>query len=115
VWGITVGGTVLQNQLQKQIPAAFLQNFPQGSEIAYSAIPIISSLPEPLKSEIRTAFSQSLKVIWEVYLGIAGIGVIASLLMKHLSLHTSTDKDWALKEEDEKSMRPASRTTEASV
>jgi hypothetical protein len=100
VWGITIGGTVLQNQLQKHMPVAFLQKFPQGSEIAYSAIPIISSLPEPLKSETRTAFAQGLKVIWEVYAGIAGIGVLSSLFMKHLPLHTSTDKDWELKEGD---------------
>jgi hypothetical protein len=102
VWGITIGGTVLQNQLHKHMPAAFLEKFPQGSEIAYSAIPIINSLPEPLRTEIRTAFAQSLKVIWQVYVGIAGIGVISSLLMKHLPLHTSTDKEWQLKEEEKR-------------
>jgi hypothetical protein len=82
------------------MPTAFLQQFSQGGEIAYSVIPIIGTLEEPLQSEIRLAFAQSLRVIWEVYVGIAGIGVLASLLMKHLPLHTATDENWGLKDHE---------------
>ncbi|KAJ6515187.1 iron permease [Mycena vitilis] len=51
VWGITVGGTILQNELHKRLPADFVAKFPGGIEIAYSIIPVIRTLPEPLKTQ----------------------------------------------------------------
>lgn len=101
VWGVTIGGTVLQNQLQKRLPADFVAQFPQGTGIAYATIPLINSLPEPLKTEVRVAFAQSLKVVWEVMVGIAGAGLISSLFMKGLPLHTSTDRSWELQQKDQ--------------
>ena len=43
-WGITITSTILQNELKKKLPEAFLSQFPQGLEIAYAAIPIIKDL-----------------------------------------------------------------------
>lgn len=100
VWGVTIGGTVLQNELRKRIPAAFLSEFPRGTAIAYATIPLISGLEEPLRTEIRIAFAQSLQVVWQVFLGITGLGLLCSLLMKGLPLHTYTDQDWALEDMD---------------
>ncbi|KAH9936930.1 iron permease [Amylocystis lapponica] len=100
VWGVTIGGTILQNELQKRLPPAFLEQFPQGTGIAYATIPLIVSLPEPLKSEVRTAFARSLRVVWEVMVAIAGAGLLSCLLMKGLPLHTSTDRSWELEHKD---------------
>ncbi|KAH9834520.1 iron permease [Rhodofomes roseus] len=99
VWGVTIGGTVLQNELQKHLPSSFAAQFPEGSAIAYATIPIISQLPEPLKTEVRTAFASSLKVVWEVLLGIAGLGLLSSLFMKGLPLHSTVDDEWGLEQE----------------
>ncbi|KAK7059979.1 iron permease [Favolaschia claudopus] len=96
VWGVTVGGTVLQNQLHKRLPAEFAAQFPGGVEIAYAAIPLIRTLEEPLKTQVRNAFADSLKIVWWVTTGIAGLGLLCSLGMKHYPLHTSVDKDWGL-------------------
>lgn len=98
---MTVGGAVLQNELQKRMPAAFAAQVPGGTAIAYATIPLIADLPEPLRNEVRVAFANSLKVVWEVFAGISGIGLIASLFMKGLPLHTSTDKQWALAQRGE--------------
>ncbi|THH19084.1 hypothetical protein EW146_g2001 [Bondarzewia mesenterica] len=98
VWGITIGGTILQNELRKRMPAQFLSEFPEGTAIAYATMPLISELSEPLKTEVRVAFADSLKVIWQVLVGVAGLGLLSSLMMKHLPLHTAVDKDWGLKE-----------------
>ncbi|KAH9936927.1 iron permease [Amylocystis lapponica] len=112
VWGVTIGGTVLQNELRKNLPPAFLAQFPQGSGIAYATIPAIAGLPEPLKGEVRAAFARSLKTVWEVLVGIAGVGLLSSVFMKGLPLHTSTDKTWELEhkgaetETDEEGARP---------
>ncbi|KAJ6474403.1 major facilitator superfamily domain-containing protein [Mycena vitilis] len=101
ILGVTLGGTVLQNELQKRLPEAFSLQFPQGTAIAYSIIPLIPSLDEPLKNEIRVAFAESLRVVWQVLIGIAGAGLLASLAMKRLPLHTEVDQKWGIDKEKE--------------
>ncbi|KAJ8482007.1 hypothetical protein ONZ51_g5635 [Trametes cubensis] len=95
VWGLTIGAAVLQNELQHRLPAAFLANVPQGVAIAYALIPQVPSLPEPLKQQVQDAFAKSLQVLWEVLIGIGGAGLLVSLLMKGLPLHTHLDDEWA--------------------
>jgi hypothetical protein len=70
-----------------------LSRFPQGSQIAFGIIPTISTLPQPLKDEVRIAFADAIQVVWHVFTGIGGIGLLSSLLMKGLSRHTSVDRD----------------------
>ncbi|VDC06977.1 unnamed protein product [Peniophora sp. CBMAI 1063] len=94
VWGVTIGGAVLQNELHKRLPSAFLSQFPQGSEVAFAIIPTIPVLEQPLKDEVRNAFAGSTQVVWQVLAGIGGIGLIAGLFMKQLPLHTSVDAHW---------------------
>nr|VWO95841.1 N-acyl homoserine lactonase (AHL-lactonase) (Acyl-homoserine lactonase) (EC [Ganoderma boninense] len=98
VWGVTIGATVLQNELQQRVPASFLEEFPEGVAIAYALIPQIPSLSEPLKSGIQEAFSRSLQVVWEVLIGISTIGFLSSLLMKGLPLQTTLDENWMLED-----------------
>ncbi|KAL4257764.1 MFS transporter superfamily protein [Pleurotus pulmonarius] len=98
VWGVTIGGTILQNQLTARLPPAFASAFPQGTAIAYAVIPAISALDEPLKSEVRGAFAESLRVLWQVLIGVCGMGLVASLFMRHLPLHTSVDREWGMEE-----------------
>ncbi|KAJ7641535.1 iron permease [Roridomyces roridus] len=94
IWGVTIGGTVLQNQLVHRLPSAFLAQFPGGTQIAFEVIPSIKSLPQPLKDQVRHAFAGSLQVLWNVLAGISGLGLLISLAMKHLPLHTSVDESW---------------------
>ncbi|KAJ7279698.1 iron permease [Mycena rebaudengoi] len=81
-WGITISSTILQNTLQNNLPADFVAQFPPGFEIAYAAIPRIQHLPEPLRSEVRVAFADSLAVIWQTMIGLAGLGLLLSFMMK---------------------------------
>ncbi|KAI5119018.1 hypothetical protein M0805_001877 [Coniferiporia weirii] len=101
VWGVTVGGTILQNELQKRLPAEFIQQFPSGTSVAYSIIPLIPSLEEPFRTSVRVAFAESLRVYWEVMTACAVAGLAASLMMKEVPLHTALDEDWGLKEGNE--------------
>ncbi|KZS99914.1 MFS general substrate transporter [Laetiporus sulphureus 93-53] len=96
VWGVTIGSTVLQNELVRRLPSGFLANFPASASIAYSLIPEVPYLPSPLKQEVQAAFAESLNALWEVLLGVGGLGVMSSLLMKGLPLHGELDKDWAM-------------------
>jgi len=111
VWGVTIGGTVLQNELQKHLPPAFAAQFPEGTVIAYATIPAISSLPEPMRTEVREAFAASLKVIWEVLLAVAGLGFFSSLLMKAVPLHSAVDDQWGLQQQQESKDSVSTSTT----
>lgn len=44
VLGITIGSTVLQNQLSKKLPESFISQFGGTSNVAYAAIPLIKNL-----------------------------------------------------------------------
>ncbi|KAJ7050309.1 major facilitator superfamily domain-containing protein [Mycena amicta] len=96
VWGVAIGGTILQNQLISHLPADFVSKFPGGVAIAYSIIPVIRTLEEPLRTQVRVAFADSLKVVWWTATGISGLGLCTGLLMKHYPLHTSVDEKWGL-------------------
>lgn len=76
-----------------------MSRFPGDTAIAYAVIPTITTLPDALRSQVRDAFSDSLQVVWKVFLGIAAAGTLSSLGMKHMKLHTSVDRDWGLKQE----------------
>lgn len=116
VWGIAIGATVLQNELQHRLPPPFIASLSSSSsssssssgvELSYSAIPLIPTLTDPvLKEEVRIAFGESLKVLWKVLAGIAGMGGLASLVMKGIPLNASVDEKWGLEEEERRRRRP---------
>jgi len=120
-WGITISSTILQNELKKKLPEAFLAQFPDGAEIVYAAIPQIRSLPEPLQSQVQAAFADSLAVVWQVMTGISGLGVLSLLLMKDIPMGSVTDDTYGLdlkkKEEDkgEKGVAEKDGTSDAVV
>ncbi|KIJ48812.1 hypothetical protein M422DRAFT_225924 [Sphaerobolus stellatus SS14] len=100
VWGVTLGGAILQNELQRRLPQEFLDKFPQGVAIVYSVIPSISHLQEPVKSQVRQAFIDSINRIYIALTAISAAGLICSLFMKGLPLNTLTDEEWAPKDDN---------------
>ncbi|KAJ3001773.1 hypothetical protein NUW54_g6220 [Trametes sanguinea] len=98
-WGVTIGATILQNELKRRLPAAFLQQFPDGIEIAYAAIPIIPDLDEPLRREVRVAFAQSMATIWKVLTGISAAGFLSVLLLREIPMQTYTDDQFGLEQQ----------------
>ncbi|PCH33069.1 MFS multidrug transporter [Wolfiporia cocos MD-104 SS10] len=99
IWGVAIGGSVLQNELAHRLPSAFLARLPAGAEVAYAAIPAIPTLPAALRTEVRDAFAGSIAVLWRVQLIIGAVGAVASLAMRGLPLHTQTDQQWDAEEE----------------
>ncbi|KAI0057350.1 MFS general substrate transporter [Artomyces pyxidatus] len=98
-WGICIGGTVLQNQLVARLPTTFTQEHPQNSQIAYALIPEIMSLAPEVRGEVRTAFAESVRVVWLVMLAFCALGVLASFFMEGLSMEKKVDEKWQLEQE----------------
>ncbi|KAJ3858401.1 major facilitator superfamily domain-containing protein [Lentinula novae-zelandiae] len=82
VWGITIGGTILQNVLYKQLPAELSQSSTFGASFLYSDIQKIASLEEPLQLQVRNAFAEAIRAIWFAMLGVACIGLLSTIGMK---------------------------------
>ena len=101
-WGITIASTILQNELKKKLPAAFVSQFPGGVEIAYAAIPVIASLEDSLRTEVRVAFADSLSVIWKVMIGVSGLGLLSVLLLKEIPMHTQANDKYGLNDVSER-------------
>ena len=76
------------------MPSSFITQFPQGVEIAFETIPVIPRLSQPLKDAVQNTFGIALKVVWQVVLGISIVGMLCSIGMKQLDLHTNIDRDW---------------------
>lgn len=102
-FGITVGSTILQSELQKKLSAAFLEHVgsspTKGAEIAYSVIPVVAGLPEPLRRQVREAFAESVQVIWRVMIGVSAVGLLCVFGMKEVKMHEVTDEDWGIAEQ----------------
>ncbi|KAH8103096.1 iron permease [Cristinia sonorae] len=97
-WGITLASTVLQNELKRKLPADFLSAFPDGLEIAYAAIPAIRSLQEPLRTEVRVAFADSMSIVWKTMIGISGLGLLSLLFLQEIKMVSHTDATYGLTE-----------------
>ncbi|KAJ7723104.1 iron permease [Mycena maculata] len=95
-WGLTIASTILQNELSKKLPVAFTDQFAAGFEIAYAAIPTIRGLPEPLKTEVRQAFAESMAVVWRTMIGISGAGLLTTLLLTEIPMVQHTDETYGL-------------------
>lgn len=97
-WGITIASTTLQNALKRNLPEAFVAMFPDGVEIAYAAIPIVKGLEEPLRGQVREAFAQSMQEVWRVMIGIAGAGLISTVLLQEVPMRKTVNVKYALAE-----------------
>jgi hypothetical protein len=62
------------------------------------SIPLIRGLPQPMQSEVRKAFSDSLRVYWVTLLGFATMGLLSLLAMRQIPLHSERDERWGLED-----------------
>ncbi|KAH8102988.1 Mfs1.2 [Cristinia sonorae] len=107
VWGVSIGAAILQNELATRLPEEFLIQFLGGAEdasssninLAYSVIPVIRTLHDPLKHQVRVAFADSVAVIWKAMTGVVAIGLLASLLMRDVPMHKYVDENWDIQQD----------------
>ncbi|KAJ8089892.1 hypothetical protein PM082_018470 [Marasmius tenuissimus] len=103
VWGISIGNTVFQNELQRRLQPQLIQSLEEtlGVDLSdlnvnrlYGALPLIRFLPDPPKAELQQVLSDSISTIWMVLTGVAGLGLLSSLLMKAIPLQNVKDEKW---------------------
>ena len=75
-----------------------MATLPKGVEVAYAIIPTISRLDPTTRTQVRHAFAQSTRLVWQVMIGISAGGFLSSLLMHEKGLVANLDTTWGLKE-----------------
>ncbi|KAF7339985.1 MFS general substrate transporter [Mycena venus] len=105
-WGISITGTILQNRLRHSLPASLLSQFPENTEIAYSIIPQIPEMSEPLKGDVQKAFLDSMRLAWVVMEAVCAAGLLTFFFMKDVPLRRTTDKQWSLAEKVKSGTQP---------
>jgi hypothetical protein len=87
-FGVAIGGTVFQNQFDKFLDEAVAagtvpkQFIVTGAQAA-GAYGIIGSFPEPVITAYRYIYADALRTVWYVTTGIAGAGLLVSLLVRN--------------------------------
>ena len=61
---------------------------------------MIKTLEEPLRSEVRDAFAESLAMIWKVMIGINGLGLLSVFLLKEVPMANYKDDTYGLVDDD---------------
>ncbi|KAF8576155.1 MFS general substrate transporter [Ramaria rubella] len=95
-FGIAIGSTVMQNELSKRLPPAFIALFPPHQDLAYAAIDVIPGLEATERRLVQQEFAASIAVIWRVLAGIAGAGLVSCLIMKEIPMSDELDEAFAL-------------------
>ncbi|KAJ7139639.1 major facilitator superfamily domain-containing protein [Mycena epipterygia] len=94
LWGITIGGAVLQNGLKAHIPQDLLLDTSNTGDLTYAAIALVRGLEGQVRGEVQQAFALALASLWRVMLYISAAAFLISLMMRDIPMHTHTDTTW---------------------
>jgi Major Facilitator Superfamily len=101
--GVAIGGVVLQNQLVIKIgkyPKLAAHAVEYGRDASGLARILSAMPPSQDKMDLVQAYADSLKMIWVVMCGLAGLGLLVSLLIKDYPLDRFVVPEKALDGED---------------
>ena len=106
--GVAIGGVIFQNQMH-----AHLLTYPDLAPMAaaYSRdaaglVQIINAMAEGLmKEQVRQAYADSLKTVWAVMCGLAGLGLVANFAIRELTLFVRQETAQGFLREDERRKR----------
>jgi hypothetical protein len=73
-----------------------------GQAYEHATKSFIGSFQNPLRDEIVGVYTDSLKFIWEVAIGIAGMGFLVGFLMKEIELRKTLKTDFGMTKKDAK-------------
>jgi len=53
---------------------------------------------EPIRSGVREAYAETLVVLWQILIGLGGLGFLISLGLKNIALTTEVEESWGVQE-----------------
>ena len=87
-FGVGLGSVIFENQwtklLTKDVAAKMIpETFLIPSDLAESAYGVIGKFPEPIQEVYRWLYSDSLKTVWWVMMGLSIVGFLVSLTARN--------------------------------
>ncbi|KAL9122562.1 MAG: hypothetical protein Q9187_000876 [Circinaria calcarea] len=104
--GIAIGGVTFQNQMRTNLETypALAPMAVEYSQDAARLVTIIKSMPDSqTKDELKTAYTDSLRIIWACLCGIAFVTFLLSLLTKSYDLNRVLESTQGLQQEKDRS------------
>ncbi|KAJ3718080.1 iron permease [Lentinula guzmanii] len=97
-WSVAIGATLLQNQLKHRLPPSFSSTqLSFNADISYTIIQVIPTLSEPLRTQVRTAFAESLVLLWKVCAVVCAAGFLSVFAQQSIALHEKKDARFGMK------------------
>jgi hypothetical protein len=113
--GVTIPGAVFNNQfdhLSERINSPDIRALLVGGHAyEHATKAFVSSLPESLRLEVIGVYSDSLKLVWEVAVAVAGLGFLLVFVEKEVKLRTALNTEFGIKKQGkEVKARPVPET-----
>jgi MFS family permease len=94
--GVAIGGTVFQNVMAQKLQELSLPIEIEKNAEAYIAILKTMAPTDPARIAILEAYVHGFKAVFQVMTGISGIGLLASLLIKHHDMNKVLKSNYRL-------------------
>ncbi|CAF9926916.1 MAG: hypothetical protein GOMPHAMPRED_004262 [Gomphillus americanus] len=102
VWGVTVASVIFDGQFQAYqnniSDTAVRDQLVGGGAYSFASGGFVSGLPTQTRSEVIGVYVQALKVVWEVSIAFAALGVFCVLIEKHIPLRQDLNTEYGLEE-----------------
>jgi MFS family permease len=114
--GVAIGGVIFQNQMEKKL-RAYPQFASRANELAKDAaalVQIIKATPDGQdKLDLRTAYIDSVRVIFIVLCALAGVALVSSFFIKSYDLNRALETEQGFKAEKKSKENGAEEGTPA--
>ncbi|KAF2268644.1 MFS general substrate transporter, partial [Lojkania enalia] len=112
IWGLTIPAAIFNNQFDQRLhwisDPVIRGAFSGGDAYSLGTKAFMTTLPEPVHSEVVSIFVASLRITWIVAAAIAAGSTLLTLFEKEIELRKEMDNEYGL--EDEKNEQPNSNT-----
>jgi hypothetical protein len=106
LWGVAMPATLFNNQighLSYRISDPAVRNLlSNGRAYEHATRAFVENFSGILKMEIISVYSDSLKLLWQVSIGVAGLGFLLVFVEKEITLRTHLKTDYGVTEKEKK-------------
>ncbi|KAH8690754.1 major facilitator superfamily domain-containing protein [Talaromyces proteolyticus] len=100
--GVAIGGVVFQNQMHKNL-LSYPELAPMAdaySQDAAGLVQVIKAMsPGETKSDLKAAYTDSLRIVWAVCCAVCGVALLLSLFIQHYDLDQALKTEQGLRTE----------------
>ncbi|ORY08997.1 major facilitator superfamily domain-containing protein [Clohesyomyces aquaticus] len=102
--GVAIGGAIFQNQFTKEFSfhlkdySVVVESASQYTKDPVALIGMLATMAAPIRRQLEMTYAGSLKTVWAVNAGLAGMALLVSLFTKELSLNEALQSQQGLRE-----------------